>query len=108
MKMKSVVERVRVGDTLHLLVGLNTDDIKPMIAALEKKAKRTGETITFADGTKVWYEREPIIDLKKEGSARYTWAKDGNRVKCKFFKHTIPIDGCKEIELLGTCFALFD
>lgn len=77
--------RAKVGTTLYIYDDGNKDKVVDQIL---RKIRRTGESAKFPFAT-VWFAREPIVDTSKSGSAQYTWAKDGNRVKCLVVKHVV-------------------
>lgn len=69
---------IRTDDTLRIMIG--EDDAK--VESTIKAALGRGETVTEGGVTR-WIECLPLYDTSKTGTARYTWHRDGNRVKCE-------------------------
>lgn len=68
----------RVGNTIHVFLGTESDDFGEKITSLETP---DGHGVVSEDGSEVWITDVEVVDTSKEGSDRYTWDKSGNRVK---------------------------
>jgi hypothetical protein len=104
------VYKVRYGGILNVMHGYTPEEKKRAIAKFEKQARISGKEIEFPDGSKVWFERDAIVDTTKTGSEQYTWDETGNKVLCKLWRVFLPApgEGCKNLELLDECFVDFD
>jgi DNA mismatch repair protein MutH len=69
---------VQIDSTVHLYLGADTTG---HVEQTIQKALAAGKTVTD-NGTAQWIEHFPVA-LAGTGSARYTWDKSGNRVKCE-------------------------
>jgi DhnA family fructose-bisphosphate aldolase class Ia len=106
MPAGTVTRTVKVGTTLNVIMG-NEEECDAKIAEFIKKARKTGEEVVLQD-RRVWFSKNPIVDLKKKGSAQYRWDRSGNRVKCEVVKHTVMANGDIYHRAVGTCFADLD
>jgi len=103
----SKIFKATCGSMMYLYTHEDKDQVVDQIL---KKARHTGEAAFFPHA-KVFYTKDPIVDLTKSGSDQYIWAKDSNRVKCTVVKHTIykgagpGIDNTHDKEEVGTVYA---
>lgn len=95
-KSSSLLVRGEGGDELTLVVGGDAAFHATELARIVSRALASGKTVKFPDGRSVWRENHPVVDLSKGGSARYTWHRDGNRVRCELVEITLHKD--KRIE----------
>lgn len=99
-----------LGDSETVLVhmGGTQEDADRSFADSEAKALRNGDTVVYNDGRRVWRERTALTDSNAEGSDRYTWHDDGNRVRCVWYEHTLTPDGKKSSRKLRSCWVNYD
>lgn len=97
---------VQVGGTLHIFDDTNAPAIRKRIEA----ALNQGKSATYLDNgarRTEWIDVAPIVDLEKEGSARYEWDATGEKVKCRRTR-CVSRDGVVEKTELSTSFRNFD
>jgi hypothetical protein len=76
----SKVRKVRIDDTLHILIAPPESTEAKKFEAKITAALNRGQTVVEGD-TSRWIECIPVMDFTKKASDRYTWHKDGNRIK---------------------------
>lgn len=95
--MTAIFKRtVQIGESLHVFAGTPADAeaIGLKIGELVETSLAKGETIRFTEtGIQMWIEVTPLFDTSKQGSERYTWHSDGNRVKCARYVVTKSKEG---------------
>lgn len=74
------VRSVLINDTMHLLIAPPDSPEAKQFEAKVQAALKRGDTIVEGN-TSRWIECVPLYDGTKQGSAVYTWHKDGNRIK---------------------------
>jgi hypothetical protein len=67
---------VQVDSRLYVFIG---EDSFGKADAMIEKALKAGKSI-YEGGTRKWIEHFPVMDFRREGSARYTW-RDGDTVR---------------------------
>ena len=78
------------------------------VDAKGRKALLQGKEITYkVDGRKEQIHDRLVLDSSKEGSERYTWSKDQNKVAYKRTLVTIHKDGTRTEEVLKTVWKVF-
>ena len=85
-------------ERLQIILGEGKD-----VDAIVRKALLQGKEVSYkADGRKEQIHDRLVFDSSKEGSGRYTWSKDENKVA---YKRTLVItqkDGTRTEEVLKT------
>lgn len=84
-----MIHVAKIGDTLHMYDDQTAASLEK---TLRRQAVRTGEAITWSDGTMEWYTWDTIVNTAESGSRQYTWDSTGNKVLHELVKH-VKADG---------------
>jgi len=103
----SVKRSIQIGDTLHLLIGADTQEIDVIAEKKIKAALATGQTV-IENGVSTWIGTSEVLNQNKSGSAAYTWDKSGNKIKIEKFLVTKTADGAVSRKSLGFAWRNFN
>jgi hypothetical protein len=88
---RTAVQRaIKVGDTLHIVIGDTMAGVETIIEEKVKKALASGQTVV-QDGVTTWVDYIEVVDRTKSGSDVYTWK--GDKVKVEKMIVTKSRDG---------------
>jgi hypothetical protein len=74
---------------IHVLVCAPGTDPDDHWASVQRRALAAGHTILHHNGVRVWRTTSAVAGPGTEGSARYLWHEDGDRIRAERIEHTL-------------------
>lgn len=77
---------------IRVTVGSDPHRVAEAVRASREDALKQGHTVV-ENGARIYRERRVTQNPSEDGSRRYTWHQDGDRVRAQWFEITVAPDG---------------